>query len=293
MADATKPKLGFVGMGIMGVPMTKRLLAAGYEVVVWNRTSSKCEPAVAAGAKAASTAKEVAESSDITFAMLADPAAALDVVLGDTGVAAGMSSGKGYVDVSTVDSATSTQIAAAVTGAGASFLEAPVSGSKKPAEDGALIFLTAGDEALFKKAVPMLEVMGKAHFFLGEVGKGAEMKLVVNMIMGGMMAAFAEGLNLGEKAGLDQAKIVEVISLGAIASPMFALKGPSMIQGKFPAAFPLKHQQKDLRLALSLGDEKAQELPVAAAANELYKRARSEGHGDEDFSAVYKALKKN
>jgi len=289
---AAKPKLGFVGMGIMGVPMTQRLLAAGYEVTVWNRTSSKCDPVVKAGAKCASTAKEVAESADITFAMLADPAAALDVVLGDSGVAAGMSSGKGYVDVSTVNSETSKQIAAAVRATGASFLEAPVSGSKKPAEDGALIFLTAGDEALFQRSEPMLEIMGKARFFLGDVGKGAEMKLIVNMIMGGMMAAFSEGLQLGKQSGLDMDKIVEVISLGAIASPMFALKGPNMTQDKFPTAFPLKHQQKDMRLALSLGDEKAQELPVAAAANELYKRARSEGHGDEDFSAVLKALKR-
>jgi glyoxylate/succinic semialdehyde reductase len=171
-------------------------------------------------------------------------------------------------------------------------LEAPVSGSKKPAEDGALIFLCAGDEALYGRCQAPLETMGKAHFFLGEVGQGAKMKLVVNMIMGSMMGAFAEGLTLSEKCDLDPDTLLQVISLGAIASPMFALKGPSMNAGKFAPAFPLKHQQKDMRLAIALADELAQEMPVAAAANELYKRARRDGCDDEDFSAVLKAVKK-
>jgi len=277
-------------MGIMGVPMIKNLLAAGFEVTVWNRTASKCDPALEAGASLGATAKAVVERCDITFAMLADPEAALAVATGPEGVAAGMTKGKGYVDVSTVDSSTSQQIAAAVRSKGGQFLEAPVSGSKKPAEDGQLIFLTAGDQALYEASIPMLEAMGKAHFFLGEVGKGAEMKLVVNMVMGSMMAAFSEGLELGRKSGLKQSQILEVMSLGAIANPMFAVKGPSMIRGDFPPAFPLKHQQKDLRLALSLGDDVGQELPVAAATNEVYKRARSLGLDDSDFSAIIKAI---
>jgi glyoxylate/succinic semialdehyde reductase len=122
---------------------------------------------------------------------------------------------------------------------------------------------------LYNKAKGLFAVLGKAHFFLGEVGAGAQMKLVVNSVMGSMMASFAEGLALTERAGLDQSTLLEIISLGAINTPMYSLKGPSMINCAFPAAFPLKHQQKDLRLALRLGDDLAQDMPVAAAANEL------------------------
>ncbi|KAH8954466.1 hypothetical protein BDL97_08G079500 [Sphagnum fallax] len=164
--------------------------------------------------------------------------------------------------------------------------QAPVSGSKKPAEDGTLIFLTAGDKSLYDKVVPFLDVMGKSRFYLGEVGNGAAMKLVVNMIMGRMMASFSEGLVLGKKVGLDPATIVEVLGQGAIAAPMFAMKGQSMLKGSYPPAFPLKHQQKDLRLALAMAEDVAQPTPVAASVNDIYKRAKAEGLGDQDFSAI-------
>jgi len=282
-------KIAFLGCGIMGVPMAKNLLNAGHEVIVWNRTSAATAPVVEAGAREAKSASEACAAAEVTFVMVSTPEAALAVA---RAAKDGLSAGKGYVDVSTVDAKTSSEIATIVRSTGAEFLEAPVSGSKKPAEDGALIFLCAGDEALYGRCQAPLETMGKAHFFLGEVGQGAKMKLVVNMIMGSMMGAFAEGLTLSEKCDLDPDTLLQVISLGAIASPMFALKGPSMNAGKFAPAFPLKHQQKDMRLAIALADELAQEMPVAAAANELYKRARRDGCDDEDFSAVLKAVKK-
>ncbi|KAL6762565.1 6-phosphogluconate dehydrogenase [Haematococcus lacustris] len=287
-----KTRLGFAGIGIMGLAMARNLLAAGYAVNVWNRNASKCSELVEAGAQLSSSPAELARQSDVTFAMLSDPPAALAVACGPQGVAAGLAPGKGYVDVSTVDAATSAAIAQAVRSAGALFLEAPVSGSKKPAEDGKLIFLAAGDKALFDAATPALDVMGKASFYLGEVGAGANMKLVVNMIMGSTMVAFAEGLALAGKAGLKQADVLEVLGLGAVAAPMFAMKGPAMIQSdsSFPPAFPLKHQQKDMRLAITLGDELAQPLPLAAAANSVYVQARGQGLGELDFSAVIRAV---
>ena len=273
----------------MGVPMAKNLIAAGHDVTVWNRTESATKPVVEAGATLAKTASEAARAADVVFVMVSTPEAALAVA---HAAKEGLSSGKGYVDVSTVDAGTSRAIAEVVRSTGAEFLEAPVSGSKKPAEDGALIFLCAGDEGLYTRCTDPLDVMGKAHFFLGDVGQGAKMKLVVNMIMGSMMGAFAEGLTLADKSDLSQETLLQVISLGAIASPMFALKGPSMVAGNYPPAFTLKHQQKDMRLAIALADELAQDMPVAAAANELYKRARRDGCDDEDFSAVLKAVKK-
>ncbi|PSR96171.1 Glyoxylate/succinic semialdehyde reductase [Actinidia chinensis var. chinensis] len=149
----------------------------------------------------------------------------------------------------------------------------------------------SGDKPLFETAAPFLDIMGKSRFFLGDVGNGAAMKLVVNMIMGSMMASFSEGLLLSEKVGLDPSVLVEVVSQGAISAPMFSMKGPSMVQSLYPTAFPLKHQQKDLRLALGLAESVSQPTPIAAAANEMYKVAKSRGLSDQDFSAVIEALK--
>jgi glyoxylate/succinic semialdehyde reductase len=253
-----------------------------------------------------------------------------------------------------VDADTSRKIGAAIAAKGGRFLEAPVSGSKKPAigaratrtstfcvalachpsphppltrcrpaarPDGQLVILAAGDAALYAEAAAAFGVMGKKSFYLGDAGAGAHMKLVVNMVMGGMMAAFSEGMALAEASGLKQSDLLEVLDLGAIANPMFKMKGPAISGRAFPPAFPLKHQQKDMRLALALGacaaggarswvprlracvdrklahiaplragDELNQPLPVAAAANEAYKRAKAAGLGDADFAAVYEAI---
>ncbi|PON48166.1 3-hydroxyisobutyrate dehydrogenase-related [Parasponia andersonii] len=289
--DKMPAKVGFLGTGIMGLPMAQNLIKVGYDVTVWNRTKSKCDPLISLGAKYKSSPEEVAASCDVTFAMLSDPESAIEVACGKHGAARGLSSGKGYVDVSTVDGATSKLISQHIKATGALFLEAPVSGSKKPAEDGQLIFLAAGDKSLYETVAPCLDIMGKSRFYLGDVGNGASMKLVVNMVMGSMMASFSEGLLLSEKVGLDPSVLVKVISQGAISAPMFAMKGPSMIQSLYPTAFPLKHQQKDLRLALGLAESVSQSTPIAAAANELYKVAKSQGLSDQDFSAVIEALK--
>ncbi|KAK7402259.1 hypothetical protein VNO78_14381 [Psophocarpus tetragonolobus] len=284
-------RVGFLGIGIMGSPMAHNLLKAGIDLTVWNRTKSKCDPLISLGAKYKPSPEEVTASCDVTFAMLADPQTAVHVACGKHGAANGMGPGKGYVDVSTVDGDTSKLISGNIKSTGALFLEAPVSGSKKPAEDGQLIFLTAGDRDLYERVAPLLDIMGKSKFYLGDVGNGAAMKLIVNMIMGSMMASFSEGLLLSEKVGLDPDVLVQVVSQGAISAPMYSTKGPSMIQSLYPTAFPLKHQQKDLRLALGLAESVSQPIPIAAAANELYKVAKSQGLSDQDFSAVIEALK--
>ncbi|KAG2439082.1 hypothetical protein HYH02_006607 [Chlamydomonas schloesseri] len=290
MADA-KLNVGFLGLGIMGEAMARNLLKSGLfaSVTVWNRTLAKCQTLVSEGAKMAETPAAVVSSCDITFAMLADPDAALAAVFGDNGVLKGISAGKGYVDMSTVDEATSTKIGEAVTAAGGRFVEGPVSGSKKPAIDGQLIIMGAGDKELYEQCQPAFRVMGKKSFYLGATGAAARMKLVVNMVMGSMMGAFCEGMALAEKSGLEQTALLEILGLGAMANPMFALKGPAIMSRSYPPAFPLKHQQKDLRLALALGDSLNQPLPVAAAANESFKAAKALGRGDDDFAAVYEA----
>jgi 2-hydroxy-3-oxopropionate reductase len=281
---------GFLGLGIMGSAMAKNLLKAGFKVTVWNRSPQKCAELAALGAGVAATAAEVTSSCAITIAMLADPAAAHAVCFEPGGALEGIGAGRGYVDMSTVDAGTAREIGAAITGKGGRFLEAPVSGSKKPAEDGTLIILAAGDRELFDQTLPLFEKMGKKSLFLGDLGRGAQMKLIVNMTMGGMMTIFCEALALTAKAGLSSADLLDVIDAGALANPMFKMKGAQITQGIFDPAFPLKHMQKDLRLAVALGDALGQPLFSAAAANESFKKAKALGLSDQDFCAVFQAI---
>ncbi|KAG8488409.1 hypothetical protein CXB51_016544 [Gossypium anomalum] len=257
-------EVGFLGLGIMGKAMSMNLLKNGFKVTVWNRTLSKCNELVAHGASIGKTPAEVINKCKITIAMLSDPAAALSVVLDKDGVLEQICGGKGYIDMSTVDPETSCRINEAITSKGGQFLEAPVSGSKQPAETGQLVILAAGDKALYEAAIPAFDILGK-----------------------NMMNAFSEGLTLADRSGLNPRDLLDVLDLGAIANPMFKGKGPAMLQNNYSPAFPLKHQQKDMRLALALGDENSVPMPVAAASNE----ARSMGLGDMDFSAVFETLK--
>ncbi|PYF84522.1 3-hydroxyisobutyrate dehydrogenase/2-hydroxy-3-oxopropionate reductase [Marinomonas alcarazii] len=283
--------VGFLGLGIMGKAMATNLVKAGFDVTVWNRNSAKCDELVALGAHQGITPRDVAAHCDITFAMVSDPDAALALCQGPNGVAAGIGAGRGYVDMSTVDDTTSKEIADLITQAGGRFLEAPVSGTKKPAEDGTLIILAAGDQSLYNDVKPAFEVMGKMSPYLGDVGQGANMKLVVNMMMGGMLSIFSEGMSLGQKAGLDGQQILDIVEAGAMANPMFKGKGAMLLKGDYTTSFPLKHMQKDMRLAVALGDQLDQPLPTAAIANEAFKQALKAGFAEEDIAAVYKIVK--
>jgi len=285
-------RVGFLGLGTMGSPMARNLLSGGFEVMVWNRTPEKVTELIARGAIAGGSPREVAASCDVTFAMLADPQASMEVCFCPEGVIAGIGDRRGYVDMSTVDPQTAQRIAKAIGEAGGRFLEAPVSGSKKPAEEGTLIIMAAGDRALFQEVTPAFDKMGKLTLYLGEeVGRGAQMKLSVNAIMGGMMAAFCEGLALAERVGITIQDMLTVLDHGAMANPMFRLKGGLLLEGEFPPAFPLKHMQKDLRLALLLGDDMALSLPTTASVNESFKKAREEGWGEYDFAALWKVIR--
>ena len=283
--------IGFLGLGIMGKAMTANLVKAGFDVTVWNRNPEKCAELVLLGARQGATPKDVAASCDITFAMVSDPEAALALCKGPDGVAAGIGAGRGYIDMSTVDDTTSKAIADLINQAGGRFLEAPVSGTKKPAEDGTLIILAAGNQSLYEDAKSAFDVIGKMSPYLGEVGQGANMKLVVNMIMGGMLSIFSEGMSLGQKAGLDGQHILDIIDAGAMSNPMFKGKGAMLLKEDYTTSFPLKHMQKDMRLAVALGDQLEQPVPTAAIANEAFKQAIKAGFAEEDIAAVYKVAK--
>ena len=289
---AAAAPVGFIGLGIMGLGQARNLLRSGRSLVVWNRSVEKSEAfaaeELAAGkVTVAASAAEVVEKCSLTYSMLSTLEASHAVF---PSVLERVSAGKSIVDCATLTPERMAEMSAAVKGAGGSFLEAPVSGSKGPAEQGALIFLTAGDEAVKEAATADFDAMGKATFYFGEeVGRGSKMKLVVNMIMGIQLNALAEGVALTEASDLPVDDLLKILSLGAMNSPMINLKGPGMAKRSYdPPQFPLKHAQKDMRFALALADDLGKGLPVAAASNEVYKRARTE-HGESDFAAVAEA----
>jgi len=283
-------KYGFLGAGIMGSAMAANLIRGGHEVTVWNRTADKIAPLLKIGGRRGTTPAEVVAASQITFAMVSDPAASRELCFGDDGVLTSVGPGHDYVEMSTIDDNTAIEISLAVASRGGRFLEAPVSGTKKPAEDGQLIIMAAGECNLFDDARPAFDAMGKLAVYLGDVGEGARMKLVINAVMAGAMVALAEGVALAEKSGLDVAALLDLLDAGVVSSPLLRAKGPQLISREYPASFPLKHMQKDLRLALALADRVNQPLHSTATINQSFLKAKTDGHGDKDFSAVLEAI---
>ncbi|XP_061405470.1 cytokine-like nuclear factor N-PAC isoform X10 [Lethenteron reissneri] len=281
-------RIGFLGLGLMGCGMVQNLLKTGHNVTVWSRTASKCDIFVQDGAYLGRTPAEVVSSCDITLACIADPAAAKELVLGPSGVLQGIRPGKCYVDMSTVDPETAVDISEAVTLRGGRYLEAPVSGNKRLSEDGGLLVLAAGDRALYDECNSCFQAICRRAFYLGEVGSAARMALVVNMILGSFMTSLAEGFSLAQRCGLSQQTLLDVLSLGPIGSSLVEQKGLGILQGDYEPNSSLKHVQKDLRLALAMGDMLHQQTPVAAAANEMFKKAKSLDQSENDMSAVYR-----
>lgn len=311
MSSSSSPPLpvGFIGLGIMGEGMAARLLTEGVAgtesvpLVVWNRTPSKCaalkEKYPDKTIVVRDTAREVVAECGITYSMLSTPEASAIVFGsdGDNGVLAGVSETSSIVDCATLAESDMVRMEKAVREKGGRFLEAPVSGSKGPAHQGSLIFLCAGSEELFEEVRDTgLAAMGKAsHFFGASVGYGTRAKLVVNSLMGTMLAAFGEGLALSEGMGLDPTTMIEVIGQGAIQSPMFNLKGPKMVAKDHAPNFPLKHAHKDMALACDMAKSAGVEYSVMETAERLFRAAREDPElnlADEDFSAVFEKVHK-
>ncbi|XP_068945884.1 cytokine-like nuclear factor N-PAC isoform X3 [Petaurus breviceps papuanus] len=279
----TDKKIGFLGLGLMGSGIVSNLIKMGHTVTVWNRTAEK------EGARLGRTPAEVVSTCDITFACVSDPKAAKDLVLGPSGVLQGIRPGKCYVDMSTVDADTVTELAQVIVSRGGRFLEAPVSGNQQLSNDGMLVILAAGDRGLYEDCSSCFQAMGKTSFFLGEVGNAAKMMLIVNMVQGSFMATIAEGLTLAQVTGQSQQTLLDILNQGQLASIFLDQKCQNILQGNFKPDFYLKYIQKDLRLAIALGDSVNHPTPMAAAANEVYKRAKALDQSDNDMSAVYRA----
>ncbi len=284
-------RVGFVGLGMMGDPMCRNLLAAGHDLTVYNRSREKMGPLVAAGAKGAGSIADLVDRSDVVITMLSDPAAVREVAAGQDGIVFALAPGKTYIDMSTVSPESSREIAAMTKRAGADYLEAPVLGSRKPAAERTLVILAGGDAAVARRMEPVLLAMGSRVVYMGDVGAAAHMKLIVNQIMGTILCVFAEAALTGIAAGLRAEKMLDVIQSSVVACPAIQVKGPDMLGGRaFAVQFPLRHAHKDLRLAVMAGDAAGVPTPVTAAAHQLFSIARERGFGDHDISAVLRAL---
>ncbi|XP_064820313.1 cytokine-like nuclear factor N-PAC isoform X6 [Oncorhynchus masou masou] len=290
----TDKRIGFLGLGLMGSGIVSNLLKMGHVVTVWNRTVEKvpqdnqhCDLFIQEGARLGRTPAEVVSMCDITFSCVSDPKAARDLVLGPSGVLQGIRPGKCYVEMSTVDPETITELSQVISSHGR-FLEAPVAGSTG-LYDGMLVILAAGDRTVYEDCSSCFQAMGKTSFFLGEVGNAARMMLILNMVQGSFMATIAEGLTLAQATGQSQHTFLDILSQGQMASTFVDQKCQNILQGNFKPDYYLKHIQKDLRLAISMGDTANHPTPMAAAANEVYKRAKALDQSDNDMSAVYRA----
>jgi 3-hydroxyisobutyrate dehydrogenase-like beta-hydroxyacid dehydrogenase len=279
-------RIGFIGLGLMGRPMSMNLLKAGFSVTVWNRSASRAEEAVAAGAKLAKTPREAAEDANFLITIVSDPPALEQVLWGPDGAMGGLRRGAIYMDSSTVSPALERKVAAACSERGVRFLDAPVTGGDWGAKKGELVFMVGGDADTLRSAEPVLSVLGKKWFHLGPHGAGQTIKLAMNMILALEVDALAEALALVTRAGITGEKLIEVMQSSMARSGVLDVKAPNLLKGEYKPSFSLRLMHKDLSLALDLANQLGVALPATAAAREIYNYVRGAAQEDLDYSAV-------
>lgn len=282
--------VGFVGIGVMGSRMVKRLLDAGHRVTGYNRTKAKAEWLIKAGMEWADSPLAAARAGAITLSMVANTEALRAVAEGPEGILAGLSAGKIYVDMSTVSPAASRKLAAQAAAKGAKMLDAPVSGSVSTLEEGKLSIMAAGDREAFERARPILEAIGPKVTYVGENGLAVTMKVATNLSLAVQMLAFSEGVLIAEKSGIARETAVEVLLNSVAASPMVKYRGPFVLKMPDEAWFDVNMMQKDLLLALELGRQLDVPLPTTAVTNEMLTAARGMGLAKRDFAVLFEAL---
>jgi 3-hydroxyisobutyrate dehydrogenase-like beta-hydroxyacid dehydrogenase len=288
--EKSTANLGFVGLGVMGSRMVKRLLDAGHSVTGYNRTRAKAQWLLDTGMKWAETPRGVAESSEVVFSMVSDTAALQAITAGTHGIVAGLAAGKIYIDMSTVSPAASRDIAQQVAAKGAQMLDAPVSGSVITLEEGKLSFMVGGDRVAFEPALPILEAIGPKVTYVGGNGLAVSMKIATNLSLAVQMLAFSEGVLLAEKSGITRETAVEVLLNSVIASPMVKYRGPFVLNMPEEAWFDVDMMQKDLLLALEMGLKLDVPLPTTAIANQMLTSARAAGLAEKDFAILFDVL---
>ncbi len=282
--------LGFVGLGVMGSRMVKRLLDAGHTITGYNRTRSKAQWLIEAGMRWADSPGKVAQASDVVLSMVTNTAALLAIADGPDGLLAGLGPGKLYVDMSTVSPTASRELAARVTAQGAQMVDAPVSGSVITLEQGKLSIMVGGEAQAFEAARPILLDIGPKVTHVGGNGLAVSMKIATNLSLAVQMLAFSEGVLLAEKSGIRRETAVEVLLGSVIASPMVKYRGPFVLQMPDEAWFDVDMMQKDMTLALELGRQFDVPLPTTAVANEFLTAARGMGWAEQDFAVMFRVL---
>jgi 3-hydroxyisobutyrate dehydrogenase-like beta-hydroxyacid dehydrogenase len=291
MASPADTRVAFLGLGIMGRPMARNLLDAGFSLTVWNRTAEKAELLAAEhGADVAASPAEAADGAGAVITMVPDSPEVEAVLLGQDGAASGMAEGSLAIDMSTIAPTAARAIAGELRERGLRFLDAPVTGSRPKAEAGTLTIMAGGEVEDFERARPLFEAMGELVLRVGPQGHGQMTKLINNTVAAINTVAVAEAIVTGQAAGLDLDAVREVIASGSGASAMLELKADPMIERVLDPLFKLEHMLKDVRHCLSEAAAMGLDLPMARAAERLYAQAAERGLGERDFAAVIEVL---
>jgi 3-hydroxyisobutyrate dehydrogenase-like beta-hydroxyacid dehydrogenase len=283
-------KVGFVGLGVMGGGVARRLLAAGHEVHGWNRTHAKASPLVDLGCVLEDSPRAVAVRADVVFTMVTNVAALCAVAEGEDGIVAGLGPGKVWVDMTTAAPSVSRELAERVRETGADMVDAPVSGSVSTLEEGRLSIMVGGSEETFRRVEPILLDIGPKVTRIGDNGQALLLKIAINLSLHVQMVAFCEGLLLAEKDGIDREVALDVMLGSVIASPMLKYRAPFVLDMPDEAWFDVNMMQKDMLLALEAGRQLDVPMPMTAIANELLTAARAMGLEHNDFAVVYEVL---
>jgi 2-hydroxy-3-oxopropionate reductase len=282
--------IGFIGLGIMGKPMSKNLLKAGYPLVVHSRSRGPVDEVVKAGAKAATTPKEVAAQCDVLISMLPNSPDVERVALGKDGIIEGAKPGLVFIDMSTISPIVSKKVGEALAAKGVKMLDAPVSGGEKGAIDAALSIMVGGDKATFDTVLPIFQAMGKTITLLGPLGMGGFTKLANQIIVAVNLTALAEALTLGKKAGLDRELLLTALGGGLAGSKCLEQKKPNYIAGTYNPGFKIDLHFKDLGLIMESARALGVPLPATAVVQELFSAMRVKGRGGLDHSGIITLL---
>ena len=283
-----KLKVGFAGMGIMGKPMALNIAKAGHDVAVYNRT--KPLPETVPGLDVIDTPLELARKRDLLVIMVTGPEAVDAILWGEGGMAQALGPGKTVINMSTVSPQYSAQLAAKLADTGATFIDAPVSGSKIPAQQGTLVILASGPREAVSALDPLFLSMGKKVVYCGEAPLGTMMKMSINLLLANMMSGLSEMLTFGRAGGLTMEAMLDVVLGGPLSCELFKIKEPLLRERKYLAQFPLKHMAKDLKFVTDTACSLRCPAPSAFQNMQLYNQAMSKGMGELDFSAMIQVL---
>jgi 3-hydroxyisobutyrate dehydrogenase/2-hydroxy-3-oxopropionate reductase len=284
-------KLGFLGLGIMGHPMAHHLLKAGHEVALWSHQGSKAHDLAKEGkGTACAHPKDVAMHADYIFYCVGNSEMSREVAVGKNGLLDGIKPGAVVADCSTISPNASREMHTAFTAKGAHFLDAPCTGSKPGAEKATLTFMIGGDKAVFERAKPYFEIMGKLFYFCGGPGAGLQAKLTQNLVLANLFQGFAEGMVLAAKGGIAPELMLEILDNSAAKSGLISFKAPFVLARNFETNFSTKWLHKDISMALESGQSLDVPLPVTALTHQMLQAAISRGFGEDDFCSAIRVL---